>query len=74
MLTRFSSHVSTNLISEDFPVYDLSCVEKSRVEAQFARMRLRLNFISDDICLRTVVWTKAKKRALVYDLINLISF
>ena len=47
---------------------------QSRVEAQFAPMRLRLNFISDDICLRTVVWTKAKKRALVYDLINLISF
>ena len=39
---------------------------QSRVEAQFARMRLRLNFMSDDICLRTVVWTKAKKRALVY--------
>ena len=38
------------------------------MEAQFARMRLRLNFISDDICSRTVVWTKAKKRALVYDL------
>ena len=46
---------------------------QSRVEAQFAPMRLRLNFISDDICLRTVAWTKAKKRALVYDLINLIS-
>ena len=74
MLTRFSSYVSTNLISEDFPVYDLSFVEKSRVEAQFARMRLRLNFIYDDICSRTVVWTKAKKRALVYDLKNLISF
>ena len=59
-LTRFSSYVSTNLISEDFPVYDLSFVEKSRVEAQFARMRLRLNFIYDDICLRTVVWAKAK--------------
>ena len=44
------------------------------MEAQFAPMRLRLNFISDDICLRTVAWTKAKKRALVYDLINLISF
>ena len=66
MLTRFSSYVSTNLISEDFPVYDLSCVEKSRVEAQFDRMRLRLNLIYDDICLRTVVCTKAKKRALVY--------
>ena len=39
---------------------------QSRVEAQFARMRLRLNFISDDICLRTVVWTEAKKRTLVY--------
>ena len=60
VLTRFSSYVSTNLISEDFPVYDLSFVEKSRVEAQFARMRLRLNFIYDDICLRTVVWAKAK--------------
>ena len=46
---------------------------QSRVEAKFAPMRLRLNFISDDICLRTVAWTKAKKRALVYDLINLIS-
>ena len=66
VLTRFSSYVSTNLISEDFPVYDLSCVEKSRVEAQFARMRLRLNFIYDDICLRTVVCTKPKKRVLVY--------
>ena len=60
VLTRFSSYVSTNLISEDFPVYDLSCVEKSRVEAQFARMRLRLNFIYDDICSRTVGWAKAK--------------
>ena len=56
----YSSYVSTNLISEDFPVYDLSCVEKSRVEAQFARMCLRLNFIYDDICLRTVVWAKVK--------------
>ena len=28
VLTRFSSYVSTNLISEDFPVYDLSFVEK----------------------------------------------
>ena len=60
VLTRFSSYVSTNLISEDFPVYDLSFVEKSRVEAQFARMRLRLNFIYDDICSRTVGWAKAK--------------
>ena len=60
VLTRFSSYVSTNLISEDFPVYDLSFVEKSRVEAQFARIRLRLNFIYDDICLRTIVWAKAK--------------
>ena len=67
MLTRFSSYVSTNLISEDFPVYDLSCVDKlCRAEAQFARMRLRLNFISDDIRFRTVVWTNAKKRASVY--------
>ena len=39
---------------------------QSRAEAQFARMRLQLNFISDDICLRTDVCTKAKKRALVY--------
>ena len=66
VLTRFSSYVSTNLISDDFPVYDLSCVEKSRVGAQFARTRLRLNFIYDDICLRTVVCTKPKKRVLVY--------
>lgn len=28
---------------------------QSRVEALFARMRLRLNFISDDIRLRTVM-------------------
>ena len=62
----YSLYVSTtNLISKDFPVYwrSLMCGQ-SRVEALFARMRLRLNFISDDICLRTVMCGQKLENAL----------
>lgn len=34
------------------------------MEAQFARMRLRLNFMSDDICFRTVMCGQTLKNAL----------